>query len=168
MSHIVDHFVLNMIPPILVRYSGRVTPWLTPRHRWGTTAYTPRADRLRDRSSLWIIHLLFYVSFLKHMHYNCDVNVFMDHKKFTKRSNSELYRRCRIQGPWQRSCPAWWRSAAMHLGHLAPTYHQSMAYFALIEVRIVAQLHPKPADGDHGKHDSEQDDVNQAFDGFTR
>ena len=29
MSDIVDHVVLNMIPPIALRYSGRVTPRLT-------------------------------------------------------------------------------------------------------------------------------------------
>ena len=46
----------------------------------------------------------------------------------------------------------------MHPGHLAPTYHQSMTDLALIEVRIVAQFYPEPADGDHVKH-VEQDDV---------
>ena len=49
----------------------------------------------------------------------------------------------------------------MHPGHLAPTYHQSMTDLALIEVRIVAQLHPEPADRDHGKH--EQDGVQPAI-----
>ena len=62
---------------------------------------------------------------------------------------------------WWRSCPAWWWSAGMHPGHLAPTYHQSMTDLALIEVRIVAQSYPEPADGDHGKH--EQDDVQPAI-----
>ena len=49
----------------------------------------------------------------------------------------------------------------MHPGHLASTCHQSMTDLALIEVRIVAQLHLEPADRDHGKH--EQDDVQPAI-----
>ena len=49
----------------------------------------------------------------------------------------------------------------MHPGHSAPTYHQSMTDLALIEVRIVAQFYPEPADGDHVKH--EQDDVQPAI-----